>query len=73
MSCIRSGYNYLAITFNVHVLCFYWSLLMILFSFRSDNLSLLEPKWIFEGHQLGVISVATDTLGKGTVAFTDRI
>ena len=52
---------------------FYWSLLMILFSFRSDSLSLLEPKWIFEGHQLGVISVATDTLGKGTVAFTDRI
>ena len=46
---------------------------MILFSLRSDSLSLLEPKWIFEGHQLGVISVATDTLGKGAFVFTDRI
>ena len=72
MSYYESGYYYVAITFNVCYM-FYCSQLMILFSLRSDSLSLLEPKWILEGHQLGVISVATDTLGKGTVVFTDRI
>ena len=33
--------------------------------YRDDNNSLLEPKWTFDGHQLGVVSVATNATGTG--------
>ena len=32
---------------------------------RDDRSALLEPKWTFEGHQLGIVSVATDSSGTG--------
>ena len=32
---------------------------------RDDGKALLEPKWTFDGHQLGVVSVATNSNGTG--------
>ena len=37
----------------------------LIITYRDDGKSLLEPKWTFEGHQLGIVSVATDPTGTG--------
>ena len=37
---------------------------------RDDASSLLEPKWTFEGHQLGVVSVATNSSGTGNNVYS---